>query len=70
MSKFDYFRTRAAGYRRMAIGAKNDRISADMYEVAAIFDFIADTCDDHRSVSPLRQRVFSTGALIRRIFTR
>jgi hypothetical protein len=70
MSKFDYFRTRAAAYRRMAIDAKDDRTAGDMHEIAAIFNCIADTCDEHRSASPLRQRLFSTNTLIRRIFAR
>jgi len=70
MSKFDYFRTRAAAYRRMAIDAKDDRIAGDMREIAATFDCIADTCDDYRSASPLRQRLFSMDVLIRRLFAR
>jgi hypothetical protein len=70
MSKFDYFRARAAAYRRMAMDAKDDRMSADMHELAAIFDSIAATCEKQRSAGPLRQRLFSGSLLIRRIFAR
>ena len=70
MSKFDYLRARAVAYRRMAIGAENARMSADMFEVAALFDSIADTCDEQQSASPLSQRLFSGRLFIQRIFGR
>ena len=70
MSKFDYFRTRASAYRRMAIVAKDGRACNDMQDIAALFDRLADICDEQRRTSPMKQRLFSVGLLVRRFFGR
>lgn len=70
MSKYDYFRARAAAYRKMAMEAKDAQTSNDMNEIAAVFNCIADTCDEQRPASPLHQRLFSKSLLVRRLFAR
>jgi hypothetical protein len=42
MSSVEYFRARASAYRQLANASKDERVSGDMYEIACMFNHMAD----------------------------
>ena len=66
----NYFRSRAAAYRQQAFDAKDDRVSGDLHEIAAMFNRIADAFGNGRTTALPRQRLFFPGFLLRIFFAR
>jgi len=69
MPDASYFRSRAGAYCRMAIDAKDRKLSNDLFEIAAIFSFIADASDAPRLTHATTER-FGAMRFIARIWNR